>query len=65
MDAQQRLQAASSSAKWAEERGEDALAAAEWRRYRLIRDTTRDPDELLAEGIALSVKAIEFASVAR
>jgi negative regulator of sigma E activity len=65
MDAQQRLQAASSSARRAEEQGEDVLAATEWRRYRLIRDTTRDPDELLAEGIALSVMAVELASAPR
>lgn len=49
----------------AEERRDDAAAAAEWRRYRLIRDATRDPDELLAEGIALSVKAIELAAASR
>jgi len=35
----------------------------EWRRYRLIRDAARNPDELLAEGIALSVQAAELAAV--
>jgi hypothetical protein len=65
MDAQQRLQIAGNNAKRAEGRGDDRLAAAEWRRYRLIRDTTRDPDELLAEGIALSAVAIELASQPR
>jgi hypothetical protein len=34
-------------------------------RYRLIEDAARDPDELLAVGIALSVQAIELAAAAR
>jgi hypothetical protein len=38
------------------------MADEEWRRYRLIRDGGRDPDELLAEGIALSVQAAELAA---
>lgn len=62
MDAQQRLEEAGANAKRAEGRGDEPVAAAEWRRYRLIEDTTRDPDELLAEGIALSATAIELAS---
>jgi type II secretory pathway component PulK len=49
-------------ARAAEQRGDDALAGKEWRRYRLIKDAHRDPDELLAEGIALSMQAIELAS---
>ena len=65
MDAQRRLSEASAKAKQAEERGDDATAAREWRRYRLIEDTTRDPEELLAEGIALSVQAIELAATSR
>jgi hypothetical protein len=65
VDSQQRLQVAGNNAKRAESQGDDRLAAAEWRRYRLIKDTTRDPDELLAEGIALSAVAIELASQAR
>jgi hypothetical protein len=32
-----------------------------WRRYELVRDGGRDPDELLAEGVALSKTAIELA----
>lgn len=47
--------------RWAE----TALASEEWRRYRLIRDAARDPDELLAEGIALSVQAAKLAAVGR
>jgi hypothetical protein len=52
-----RLSAAAAAAKVAEARGEDALAAREWRRYRLIVDVARDPEELLVEGVALSVSA--------
>lgn len=62
MDAQQRLKLAGDNAKRAEGQGDDRLAAAEWRRYRLIKDATRDPDDLLAEGLALSASAIELAS---
>jgi negative regulator of sigma E activity len=65
MDHQQRLSEASSRAKDAEARGNDGLAAAEWRRYRLIEDTARDPEDLLTEGIALSVQAIELAAASR
>jgi hypothetical protein len=57
-----RLDEASTAARAAEAAGEDATAGEAWRRYRLIRDGTRDPDELLAEGIALSVSAIELAA---
>jgi hypothetical protein len=65
MDHQQRLSEASSRAKEAEAHGDDALATAEWRRYRLIEDAARDPEDLLAEGIALSVQAIELAATSR
>ena len=57
-----RLTEAGARAREAEARGEDARAGEEWRRYRLIKDTSRDPDELLAEGIALSLQAAELAS---
>jgi len=59
----QRLQEASQAARMAEARGDDAGANEAWRRYRLIRDAARDPDELLAEGIALSNMAIELAAI--
>lgn len=62
MDVQQRLDKASANAKRAEEQGNDGLATAEWRRFRLIKDSTRDPEELLTEGIALSAQALELAS---
>jgi hypothetical protein len=60
-----RLTVASTRAKAAEACGDDTLAGEEWRRYRLIQDAARDPDELLAEGIALSVQAIELAAASR
>jgi negative regulator of sigma E activity len=52
---------ASARARAAEARGDDASASQEWRRYRLINDAMRDPDDLLAEGIALSRMAAELA----
>jgi negative regulator of sigma E activity len=60
-----RLDEASQAARAAEARGEDAAAGEAWRRYRLIRDAARDPDELLAEGIALSRSAIELTAPGR
>lgn len=53
-----RLSKAASAARAAEARGDDPVAAREWRRYRLIADASRDPEDLLAEGIALSVAAL-------
>jgi negative regulator of sigma E activity len=58
-----RLDEASRVARAAEASGEDAAAGEAWRRYRLIRDAARDPDDLLAEGIALSRSAIELAAL--
>lgn len=60
-----RLDEASRAARAAEACGEDAAAGEAWRRYRLVRDAARDPDELLAEGIALSRCAIELAAPSR
>jgi negative regulator of sigma E activity len=57
-----RLMQAGARAREAEDRGDDARAGQEWRRYRLIKDASRDPDDLLTEGIALSVQAAELAS---
>ena len=57
----QRLTEAADRAKRAETRGDDGRAALEWRNYRLIQDAARDPDELLAEGIDLSLRAIRLA----
>ena len=58
---EQRLQQAARDAHAAEARGDDAAANEAWRRYRLVQDASRDPDELIAEGIALSNMAIELA----
>jgi hypothetical protein len=58
--AKDRMMEAGSRAREAERRGDDALAGEEWRRYRLIKDSSRDPDELLAEGVALSLLAAEL-----
>jgi hypothetical protein len=60
-----RLAEAGARARAAEAQGDDALAGEEWRRYRLIKDAGRDPDELLAEGIALSVHAVDLAAASR
>jgi len=65
MDPLQRLREAALAAKQAEREGDDALAAAEWRRYRLIDDARRDPDDLLSKGIALSEMALNLSSQAR
>jgi hypothetical protein len=62
---QARLQEAARAARAAEARHDDVAAGEAWRRYRLIRDAGRDPDELLAEGIALSARAAELASPGR
>lgn len=56
----ERLARTAASAKAAEARGDKAVANEEWRRYRLIRDGMRDPDELLKEGLELSAIAIEL-----
>jgi hypothetical protein len=62
---QQRLKEAAREAHDAEARADDAAANEAWRRYRLVSDTLRDPDELLAEGIALSQMGVEPAASER
>lgn len=62
---EQRLRQAARDAHAAEARGDDAAANEAWRRYRLITDVARDPDELLAEGITLSQMGIELAAFCR
>ena len=52
---------AAGEARRAEERDDFAVANEAWRRYRLIGDTLRDPDELLSEGIAISESALALA----
>jgi hypothetical protein len=65
MNSQQRLNEAAARAKGAEDQGDYRISNREWRRYRLIQDAARDPEELLAEGVALSVKAMEMAASLR
>ena len=60
----ERLAAAAKAAKAAEARADDAAAGREWRLYRLIEDAARDPQDLLDEGIALSVSALTLISSA-
>jgi hypothetical protein len=60
----ERLAAAATAAKAAEERADDVVAGREWRLYRLIEDADRDPQDLLDEGIALSVSALTLVSPA-
>lgn len=65
IDPKERMAEAGARARLAERRGDDALANTEWRRYRLIRDARRNPDELLAEGIELCERAADFAAALR
>lgn len=51
----------SAEARAAEARCDGWTANELWRRYELVRDGGRDPDELLAEGVALSRVAIQLA----
>jgi len=60
-----RLAEAAQAARRAETAGDESAAGQAWRRYRLIRDAARDPDELLAEGVALSEQARALAASAR
>lgn len=61
VDQEARLDQAASAAKAAEVCGDDALAAREWRRFRLIGDACRDAEDLLVEGVALSIAALALA----
>ena len=55
-----RLARLAAEVRAAEERGDGWAAGELWRRYELVRDAGRDPDDLLAEGIALSVLALDM-----
>lgn len=59
------LQRIAGEARAAESRRDGWAANELWRRYELVRDAGRDPDELLAEGIALSRIAIDLAGQGR
>lgn len=58
-----RLAEAAEAARSAEAAGEESAANEAWRRYRRVRDAGRDPDALLLEGIALSVRARALATL--
>lgn len=55
------LERLAGQARQAETRADGWMANEIWRRYELVRDGGRDPDELLAEGVALSQVAIDLA----
>jgi len=60
IDHQRRLIEAAFTAHAAQERGDQADANSAWRRYVLIEDVMRDPQDLLDEGVALSKVAIDL-----
>jgi hypothetical protein len=60
VDQQLRLERAAAEAHAAQARGDTWAAGDAWRRYVLIADALRDPQELLDEGIALSKIAIDL-----
>lgn len=60
IDQQRRLREAAAAAHAALKRGDDLAANDAWRRYVLIEDALRDPQELLDEGVALSKVAIDL-----
>jgi hypothetical protein len=60
IDQQRRLQQASAQAHTAQNHGDHVAANDAWRRYVLIEDTLRDPQDLLDEGVALSKVAIDL-----
>lgn len=60
IDQQRRLQQAAAQAHSAQDHGDHAAANEAWRRYVLIEDALRDPQDLLDEGVALSKVAIDL-----
>jgi len=58
------LERLAAAARDAGERGDGWHAGELWRSYELVRDAGRDPDELLAEGVALSRVAMDLAEQA-
>jgi len=60
IDHQERLRQASARAHAAQESGDYPAANDAWRQYVLIEDASRDPQELLDEGVALSKLAIDL-----
>lgn len=60
IDQQRRLDEAAAAAHAALDRGDHWAAGDAWRRYVLIEDAMRDPQELLDEGVRLSKVAIDL-----
>jgi len=60
IDQQRRQTEAAMQAHAAQDRGDHFAANEAWRRYVLIEDASRDPQELLDEGVALSKLAIDL-----
>ena len=60
IDQQRRLDDAAAEAHAAQDRGDVWAANDAWRRYVLIDDAMRDPQDLLDEGVALSKVAIDL-----
>lgn len=56
----ERLARLAAEARDAAARGDGWAAGEAWRKYELVRDAGRDPDELLAEGVALSALALDL-----
>lgn len=56
---------AARDARAAAARGDDAASGEAWRRFRLISDGMRDPDALIAEGVALSRTMMHLAADSR
>lgn len=65
MDRAARLDELAAAASAASDGGDGWAANELWRRYELVRDGGRDPDELLADGLRLSRMAAELAGQAR
>jgi hypothetical protein len=59
-----RLSELAAKAGAAEDRGDGWAAGECWREYELVRDAGRDPDDLLAEGLALSAIALDLVAQA-
>ena len=64
MDRAVRLKELATAANAASDRGDGHAANELWRKYELVRDAGRDPDELIADGLRLSRMAVELAAQA-
>jgi len=60
IDQRRRLEEAASTAHAAQRRGDHGAENDAWRRYVLIEDAMRDPQDLIDEGVALSKVAIDL-----